>query len=127
MGIYRETRYTDSDGRPLSSLAYAQGREVTIHVSEPGLEYTATLKPEDWTETRTDCFCCSCGDREGSDVACRNHGFAAKRPCEAHGTPGSPWPVDFENDDAIGPEQMPESVQAIRKQQSELEAAEIGG
>lgn len=40
---------------------------------------------------RRTCFCCSCGDREGSDVACRNHGFAAKRPCEKHETPGQPW------------------------------------
>lgn len=81
------------------------GQEVTIIVSEPGLEYRATLKPEDWTEVRTNCFCCSCGDMEGSDPACRNHGFAATRPCELHNMPGSPW-----DDDGT----MPESVQVAR-------------
>jgi hypothetical protein len=40
---------------------------------------------------RQTCFCCSCGDREGSDIACRNHGFAASRPCEKHGTEGTAW------------------------------------
>lgn len=112
MGIYRQISVTDAAGRP-TTLEYAQSREVTIHVSEPGLEYTATLKPGDWTETRTDCFCCSCGDY-GSDPACRNHGFAAERPCEKHGTSGSVWDDMFNDDGTLHATSgtMPESVQA---------------
>lgn len=65
-------------------------------------------------EERTNCFCCSCGDREGSDPACRNHGFAATRPCEEHDMPGSVW-----DDDGT----MPESVQEIRRQEKAREDA----
>jgi len=104
------------------SLEYAQGRPVTIHVSEPGLEYTATIRPEDWTETRTDCFCCSCGDREGSDSACRNHGFAAKRPCELHAMPGSTW------DEEMMPDLkgvVPDSVQVVRAERDAAVATNL--
>lgn len=110
MGIHREVKYIDADGRPLNGLEYAMGREVTVEVSEPGLTWTATLKPEDWTEERDDCFCCSCGDREGSDHACRNHGYAGKRPCELHGMPGSTWEAEDGSDSG----EMPASVQAAR-------------
>lgn len=40
---------------------------------------------------RRNCFCCSCRDQEGSDPACRNHGWAARRPCERHNMPGQAW------------------------------------
>jgi hypothetical protein len=110
VSIYRNVEFIDAGGRPLSGIGYSIGREVTIKVSEPGLEWTATLKPEDWTEKRTNCFCCSRGDRDGSDPACRNHGFAAKRPCEAHGMPGSTW----EELDGSDSGEMPASVQAAR-------------
>jgi len=119
MGIYRDIKFIDEDGRP-TSLEYAMGREITISVSEPGLEYTAKLKPDDWTETRTNCFCCSCGDFT-SDPACRNHGFAAKRPCETHNMPGSVWD-ELPNEDGSIPDwcgTMPESVQEVRKQRNE--------
>jgi len=71
-----------------------------------GVEVTTYFQPILEIEVRTDCFCCSC-ESEGSDPACRNHGWAAKRPCEVHGTEGVPW------DDE--PEHMPESVQQYRK------------
>jgi hypothetical protein len=60
---------------------------------------------------RTNCYCCSCGEREGSDPACRNHGWAATRPCERHGMPGQEWDDTLET--AAG--RMPESVQAYRR------------
>lgn len=74
------------------------GGEVLIQV----FECVAEIR------VRTDCFCCSCGDRPGSDPACRNHGWAAKRPCEIHDMPGSPWDDDED-------ENMPESVQVYRQ------------
>lgn len=66
---------------------------------------------------RTNCYCCSCDDTgDGfiqNDAACRNHGFAAKRPCELHNMPGQPWGDELGEDH---PEygKMPESVQAKR-------------
>lgn len=84
---------------------------------------TTYYEPVLMIDVRTDCFCCSCGDREGSDPACRNHGWAAKRPCEVHEMPGTVW------DDASlpgeGPDPwantMPESVQEIRRLERERE------
>lgn len=58
------------------------------------------------------CWCCSCGDREGSDPYCRNHGFAGTRPCEQHGMEGAM--VHPEDWDEEGPPHMPESVQKAR-------------
>jgi hypothetical protein len=51
---------------------------------------------------RQTCFCCSCGEREGTDIACRNHGWAASRPCETHGMPGTPWGEEMCADDCPG-------------------------
>lgn len=67
-----------------------------------------------WMEgERTNCYCCSCGEREGSDMACRNHGTGhAERACEAHGMPGSAW--DFGDDDPSNGI-MPASVQEYRR------------
>lgn len=81
----------------------------------------------------TNCFCCSCDDTgDGfiqSDAACRNHGFAAARPCELHGMPGQPWGDELGEDH---PEygKMPESVQvkraADRKRYDDWEAKNRG-
>lgn len=54
------------------------------------------------------CYCCSCRPDGAADAACRGHGFAARRPCEFHGTPGVPWD-DTMGDDMLGT--MPGSVQ----------------
>lgn len=108
MGIYRTTKFTAADGQELRDLTHAMGREVTIEIGEPGLTWTATLKPEDWTKKRTDCFCCSCGEREGSDPACRNHGWDGQRPCEHHRMPGKLRESSEDYD-------MPISVQEVRR------------
>lgn len=64
--------------------------------------------------TITNCYCCSCYEDDygmvTSDPACRNHGFAAQRPCELHNMPGQPW--DDYGFDTDG--KMPESVQQKR-------------
>jgi hypothetical protein len=72
----------------------------------PGLVRRRQVIATEWTEIRTDCFCCSCGEREGDDGACRNHGGYGQRPCEKHNMPGQPWQ---DTDD------MPESVQVYRR------------
>jgi len=115
MGIYRNIHFTDDKGHP-TTLEYAMGQDVTVTVSEPGIELMTVIKAESWTEKRTDCFCCSCGDFS-ADPACRNHGFAGKRPCEEHGTAGSTW------DEEMSPglkDVMPYSVQETRRRNQEL-------
>lgn len=78
----------------------------------PGHTNSRIVTATKWQEVeRTNCFCCSCGEREGSDPACRNHGWAANRPCETHKLPGQAWGEE------AGPEldgTMPLSVQAER-------------
>lgn len=81
-------------------------------------------------DDRQTCFCCSCGYREGADVACRNHGFAAMRPCEKHGMPGMPWGEEMCDDlelhqkqdadhlMACSMDKMPESVEQANKKNS---------
>jgi hypothetical protein len=58
--------------------------------SEPGIKRLQVWQLICEIEERTDCFCCSCGDG-GMDPACRNHGWAAERPCGLHDMPGTPW------------------------------------
>lgn len=90
MGIYPDHTFKDNrDGT------------VTETWQTPGLTRTRVLSGE-WTETRTDCYCCSCPESGYSDPYCRNHGFAGERPCDVHNMPG------VEDDDGV----MPESVQA---------------
>lgn len=77
----------------------------------PGHTNVRTITRTAWTlHERTDCYCCSCGHREGSDPYCRNHGFAAERPCEVHKMAGVP--------DEDG--KMPVSVQQVYR---DLEAS----
>jgi len=95
MGLYPRTDFSMND----------QGQLVQTFDDFSGAVRTIIYVPIVEFVTRTDCFCCSCGDPEGSDPACRNHGFAAKRPCEEHGMPGSVW----DDDDT-----MPDSVQKER-------------
>lgn len=83
----------------------------------PGYKNSRTVTATRWEECeRTNCYCCSCcDDRQGSDAACRNHGWAAQRPCEKHKLPGQPW------DDTGDPNYaglMPDSVQAHRAAQA---------
>jgi hypothetical protein len=96
------------------------GQETWTEVEEtPGLIRRRTVTASPWVEERSDCFCCSCNEHySSSDPACRNHGFAAKRPCETHNLPGSEWD-DFgiEGDTEVGT--MPESVQAVRRRNAE--------
>lgn len=85
MGIYADERWEPFNNH----------RSVTYYRETPGLKeilvYELVLKVEEWE----DCFCCSCGDRDGPDAACRNHGFAGRRPCDRHQMPGEPWDVEM--------------------------------
>jgi len=121
MGIYESRSTSDHEGS-------STGEETFLERIDPGygeiitrLHVVTVVKRE-----RLNCWCCSCrDDRPGGDAACRNHGFAAERPCEVHGMPGSPWSRDYEEPGFIGPEAMPESVQAVRRQQEEWEKAHV--
>lgn len=75
-----------------------------------GKRVTTIYQPILVIEERDDCFCCSCGEREGSDPACRSHGDYGKRPCEEHGMPGYTWEDEGGGDSGV----MPASVQAAR-------------
>lgn len=103
MGIYpresksRETRNEDGTSTWVETW------------SIPGLTRTRTVTASEWSETRDNCFCCSCPEFGNSDPFCRNHGFAGTRPCEEHNMPG-----DFDPDMTDG---MPRSVQAERASQ----------
>jgi len=92
MGLYPETSYK------------REGDSLIVTTTEPGLVREETFVLASAMEERTECFCCSCGDR-GADAACRNHGFMGTRPCEVHNMPGVAWEDTGE---------MPESVQAAR-------------
>lgn len=98
MGIYPYRRITEV-------MRHPDGREIWLEVeTEPGIIRRRKVTADPWDVERTDCFCCSCSDWGGSDPYCRNHGFAAERPCEVHQMPGTP------NEAGV----MPESVQAER-------------
>lgn len=56
-------------------------------VTTPGLEVRETFQRTLRIENRDNCFCCSCPEY-GTDVYCRNHGWAGTRPCEDHNMPG---------------------------------------
>jgi hypothetical protein len=81
---------------------------VTRVHHEPGLEIIETFERVSVVENRTDCFCCTCGDRAGSDPACRNHGYAGRRPCDIHNLPGQEW-----DDEMVPGGGMPEPVSVI--------------
>ena len=96
MGIYANERWVKrTDG--LVEYYYDGGF---------GIETVTVFTPIAAFENRVACYCCTCGEREGSDAACRNHGWAAVRPCLFHDMPGSEW--DEEVGDAG---QMPMSVE----------------
>ncbi len=101
MGIYPDEKWTKRlDGTAHPPVEYtweSGGLKRTVY-------YRAVLVIED----RTNCYCCSCPSDGAMDLACRNHGFAAVRPCENHSMPGIPY--DGEMEGSAG--QMPRSVQA---------------
>lgn len=109
MGIYPSYR------KSVPTFDHKAGTQTwTEYKDTPGVIEERTVTATTWKVTeRTDCFCCSCDDeRPGSDPACRNHGWAAQRPCETHQLPGQTW------GDEAGPQldgTMPISVQAYRK------------
>lgn len=83
---------------------FNRDRTVLTITRDPGY---GEIIVESWVKVceirdRQNCFCCSCGDREGTDVACRNHGWAAKRPCEMHEMPGTPWGEEMCSNDCEG-------------------------
>jgi hypothetical protein len=90
---------------PIETWKRVDETTATFTHEQPGLVITETFRLLGKAEVRTNCFCCSCDDQVGSDVYCRNHGFAGERPCELHGMPG------VENDDGV----MPKSVQAFAR------------
>lgn len=104
MGIYPEYRMTDMVNNGAQGATWTELRET------PGLVEERQVKATGWTvKERTDCYCCSCTEHL-TDAACRNHGWAAKRPCEAHEMPGQEW------DDGLPGlgTNMPVSVQVAR-------------
>jgi len=106
MGIYPERSTTGYE-----RLDDGQERWTEIERT-PGLNRRRTVVAQPWVDERTDCYCCSCGELEGSDAHCRNHGFDGRRPCELHQMPGQEChPEDFGVD---GEPYMPASVQAYR-------------
>lgn len=114
MGLYPE--------RDIVRTSTPEGTFLTVTRTEPGLVTTERFVLASTMVERDNCFCCSCDENDLggliADPACRNHGFAATRPCEVHGMPGSVWD-DLPNDDGTLPEwcgTMPESVQEIRRQ-----------
>jgi len=103
MGIYPDNTY---DRQTSARRAPAIIHTITV----PGLAQVFVYELVAVIENRTNCFCCSCPDGGGFDPACRNHGWAARRPCEVHGMPGEPWGEEVES--LAGT--MPESVQSMR-------------
>lgn len=94
---------------------FTDGTETYVEVVEDVDRITRTRVYRGVPDVeRTNCFCCSCNHYgDGlitTDAACRNHGFAAHRPCEEHGMPGEPWEDFGTPDDG----KMPESVQQKR-------------
>lgn len=76
-------------------------------VRTPGLVRRRELTAGEWTEERSDCFCCTCAhDGQAADPNCRNHGWWGKRPCEDHSMPGATEPET---------DVMPASVQVRRR------------
>ncbi len=110
MGVYPEYTFEGLDGSQYRTPPIHLDAFVAV-VSEPGLQRRVTYTMTERAEIRDNCYCCSCGDREGSDAACRNHGFAGQRPCETHNMPGQEW-GDEASSELEG--SMPESVQAER-------------
>ena len=99
MGIYAE------EGKTKEIAVGTDGTVTWVETSStPGVTRSRRIIALPWQEERTDCFCCSCGWVGGSDMFCRNHGFAGERPCEVHGLPGQ------EDEDGV----MPDSVQHER-------------
>lgn len=105
MGIYLETRYEGQDDTLL------------VRTGTPGLETVSVYQLVATIENRTNCYCCSCPDEGPTDMACRNHGFAASRPCEYHNMPGQTWGEEMMGTTSYGT--MPLSVQAVRAQRAE--------
>jgi hypothetical protein len=111
--VFEEDRHSGRIQLEGNRVHFRVERRVTIEAI-----YERTVIETPWVEVqRITCYCCSCGDREGSDPACRNHGFAAVRPCEEHGTPGSVWDADMGDGEPLPDwhDTMPESVQEVRK------------
>jgi hypothetical protein len=96
MGIYPETDFKVDRKTGLLTKTYNDFSGVVV---------TTIYQPICTIEARDNCYCCSCGEREGSDPHCRNHGWAGQRSCELHEMPGSP------NDEG----NIPQSVQAERR------------
>jgi len=114
MGIYPGVEFFDKDGRPVQPEALAHLDQFRIVTTEPGLVTTSFFKRYGAVEDRTDCFCCSCMEDDYghlyTDAACRNHGFAARRPCDIHNLPGQSWDDTFPE----GEGEMPTTVLQAR-------------
>jgi hypothetical protein len=109
MGIYPTTEIKNKKKNEDGSEEWDE-----VYNDFSGCIRTRHVKAGPYVEEWTDCFCCSCNHEPfRNDPACRNHGFAAKRPCEVHNMPGQPWEYDKSG-------KIPESVQeTIRKYQAQ--------
>jgi hypothetical protein len=88
--------------------------------------YERVVVEGDWRRIQQlTCWCCTCGDREGSDAYCRNHGATfGERPCDIHGVQGSTI-IDFdldtreETDSGVYPD--PVSVEREKQRQQAVD------
>lgn len=134
MGIYPDKTWRSTTSHRQPSLLPDEDRvpkqvaTYTYHV--PGLTQTFVYELVAVIEERTNCYCCTCPD-DGlqTDPACRNHGWAATRPCEEHDMPGQPWGDEMCTDACRGTRHavgcrtgtMPNSVQVVRQRRRESE------
>lgn len=94
MGTYACISYHDVNTGALlhvEDLTYKDAwYEIGTHDYAVYFARLVTAEPV-WEERKT-CFCCSCPPEGPIDLACRNHGGLATRPCTAHNQPGDPYP-----------------------------------
>ena len=62
---------------------------IAVKTFSNGIKQTRVYRLDTMTDTRVDCYCCSCPDIGMSDPHCRMHGWSGRRPCEIHQTPGA--------------------------------------
>ena len=128
LGVYRhdpyETTYIAGE-HIVGGIRVRTERRVTLS----GIYERVVREDVEWRLLQQlTCFCCSCDD-QGMDHFCRNHGGQwGMRPCEEHGVEGATI-IDFDIDTGLEQDtgKMPDSVQAIRRIQSEERAFDNGG
>lgn len=90
MGVYPAITYLDvNTGRPIPEASLPHTGAWYEEYYDYAVRRYRLVTAEVFAEVRETCFCCTCGDREGSDPYCRNHGWMGERSCEEHGQIGT--------------------------------------